>query len=786
MKKLFAFLFIFAILALSPLAFIGGEPNQAASAENQNIPVSTAQDLKKIADNVSAEDPEERNNYQGVTITLKKDIQLPQSWTPIGLIDMPFCGTFDGNGCTISNLDITGDYSYQGLFGYTNGATIKNLNIAGSYSSALSSLDEVYAGVLVGNAVATDIKNCEINVQTNGLTISKKVTFGSVVGRAESGTMQNVVNYMPLDINFNLLNNYSIKIGGIAGSIENTKLTKVANFGAINTGERNNNSTIYVGGLAAVVSGEKTEIKDCVSGSSINVANVNQENYMAASVVANIVLAPQPGGISSVAYFETDYDVFAIQGSYTFINTGTNDFVMRVTRAVLYAQDFYASPSYAFEISGTTYNFVWSEDTSNWDFENDFVMVSNGSANELRLQIFQSYDISFAAALDALTELQVVGQSSLTDIDYGDSAQLQFQFAQPSQSRYYQISEIYCNGQELHYSQFVEQDGAMVSPDGAVSLSSSQTGDQVLFTLTVKATSTTEGAYSFGLQPITYNMYVVAGDNGGVRYTGVSSISKIISREITSASNVLRVEAVPESMNAFSSWSIYYLAGQTLEDDSLTEGQINVDGKTWNLASWNDSAKATQNPLEIQFATGNFDQSFLVMANFIEDPCTLSFTYDSTFINKIQVQDQLISESGGSVLLDKNQTVTIKIYANAASQVDAQAFENTLRNLFVIENASINATSYPDESDSSLTVYEYTFSTGSFDYQTSSSFTLTINASQATDDGGDNTVWIIVGVVGGVVVLAAIGLTLFFVLRGRGGGGSSKQTKNDDYKKFYY
>lgn len=61
-----------------------------------------------------------------------------------------------------------------------------------------------------------------------------------------------------------------------------------------------------------------------------------------------------------------------------------------------------------------------------------------------------------------------------------------------------------------------------------------------------------------------------------------------------------------------------------------------------------------------------------------------------------------------------------------------------------------------------------------------------MNASLADNGGEDNTVWIIVGVVGGVVVLAAIGLTIWLVLRGRGGGGSTKKVKDDDYKKYYY
>lgn len=784
MKKIFAFLLTcsFAILALTPLAFMGGGVSQTANAENEVIEISSATQLQEVANNVN----EGNNDYAGITISLGWDIELTQSWTPIGTVGKPFRGTFDGNGYTISNITIDGEFTYQGLFGYTNGATIKNLNIAGSYYSAFATLDEVYAGVLVGNAVNTQIQDCEINASAESLTVTNKVTFGAVAGRTDGGSVTNVLNYMPIDLQINLLNIYTVKVGGAIGVVDNTSLTKVANFGAITAGEKNNSSSVYVGGLVGEIQGSLSKLKDCVSGSSIDVSNVNAENYLAASVVANIASAPDAGNISSVAFYETDYDMFANQGGYTFINQGTNDYVMRVTRGVLSAQDFYASPSYAFEISGTTYNFMWNEDTANWDFENTYVMVSNGSTNELRLQIFQNFDISLAAALDSGNLLQMSGEGEMLNVPYGEDAILQFTFRDQSQSRYQQIAEIYCNGEELYYSQFVEnQDGAMVSPDGMVSLTINQSEGATNFVLTVTATSTTEGVYSFGLQPITYNMYVVAGENGGVRYTGVSSISQIFSRQITSASSTVNVEAVPNSMYTFGSWSLYYLSTY-VEDGSLAENQINVDGQTWTLASWINAEQSRQNPLAVEFSTGDFNQSFLLMANFISDPVTLSFTFDANYVNRIEVDDQVVSQSAGSVMLDKNQTISIRIYANSTAAVDTAAFERALRNMFVIEDASINISTYADTNDANLTVYEFSFSTGSINYANTSSFALTVNASLADNGGEDNTVWIIVGVVGGVVVLAAIGITIWLVLRGRGGGGSTKKVKNDDYKKYYY
>ena len=87
-----------------------------------------------------------------------------------GSANTPFAGTFDGNGHTISNLNMawTGDtYAnsstlYAGLFGYTDGATIKNLHISGAYNVEVLESDELVIGGLVGQANNTTIENCYI------------------------------------------------------------------------------------------------------------------------------------------------------------------------------------------------------------------------------------------------------------------------------------------------------------------------------------------------------------------------------------------------------------------------------------------------------------------------------------------------------------------------------------------------------------------------------------------------------------------------------------------------
>ncbi len=170
--------------------------------------LDTARELAGLAKLVNA-----GNNFAGVTITLDADIDLAGlDWTPIGSATAnPFAGTFDGDGKTISNLIITGNINFAGLFGrvgYNEGSgpagtvknvTIHNATIEGNY----------YAAAVVGVAQIATIDNCDVTGTINISTINHSV--GGVVGRGNA-TIRNcdvvgTIKILP----------GSAYVGGIAG-----------------------------------------------------------------------------------------------------------------------------------------------------------------------------------------------------------------------------------------------------------------------------------------------------------------------------------------------------------------------------------------------------------------------------------------------------------------------------------------------------------------------------------------------------------------------------------------
>lgn len=776
MKRLNQFVLSLSVLALaaSSLTLFGGGVSTLKADVNE-IEVASEQQLVNLRKQVEGGD-----TFAGKTIVLKNDIALQASWTPIGTDETPFMGTFDGGGNTISGVRIVANTPYHGFFGLTSGAQIKDLQISG-FSSQFNSLGQVYAGAIVGYGRNSSIIGCEVDEGDFNANISVKLTYGSLAGKLEGGEVSSSANFQNFAATYDLANTYTLKIGGIAGESEATRFTKVANFGDVTlTYGRDEDplasSNIQIGGLVGEVSGAALQIKDCVSGGIVATRNANmKDNYLVGSVAGKVGTAPKSGNISSVAYRNAG-KAFGEKGSYNFVNNVTEDNVMRVSENVLYAQSFYLEDSYTFTLDDIRYTFAWNLDTPVWDFENAFVMVKKSGSQNIdlpRLQLFQNFTISAAELLDPQGLLEVTAVTDGT-LKYGETGEISFKFKNDEDFRYYRILDIRRAGVSINFSQFVKNEkGDFVSPAGDIVLS--QPEGTRAFTLKVSASNATQGAYSFTLKANDFPVYVLAGENGSVGYKN-SNLTSSISREMSAGSNnSIEVQAVGDRKFTFMGWELFYQKSENV----LSEGDIEFDGKVWQqFGGWN----STDNPLTITFTSGPFTDTFLVRAKFSEDPCTLGFTFDSEMVEKIDVNGSVIAQSGGSVQVDKNENVTIRLYAKASSEIDSEDFENKLKALFLRDTVTVRSSVYNDPLNSELKVYEYAFSSSAFNFGSTSTFNLSIKSQAATEKTGTNsTTWIIVGVVCGVAVIVAVALIIWFVRRRRYGGGSS-----DDYKKMYY
>lgn len=191
--------------------------------------IGTVEELVFLMNNTAAGDV----NLMAKDYRLTANIDLTgYKQSPIGTSTSTFSGSLDGNGFTVSGINITGSTANLGLFGHAVGAEIKNLTIKGTVTStATSGGNNVSA--LIGYGRAVTVKNCTSYVD---VTCISSQFVGGFIGFAycnagQTVTVDNCVNYGDISAKHS--------VGGIIGGTSDDKtnikfsVTNCKNYGDI-------------------------------------------------------------------------------------------------------------------------------------------------------------------------------------------------------------------------------------------------------------------------------------------------------------------------------------------------------------------------------------------------------------------------------------------------------------------------------------------------------------------------------------------------------------------------
>ncbi len=163
-------------------------------ASDGKVQISNAEDLMTFSAEVNA-------GNEALSAELTEDIDMAGvTYTPIGTDAYKYEGTFDGKGCHIKNLIITGDNQKPGLFHVCGNATIRNLimdstckitsnNTSGGNGGAafvaIANTDNSVAGTLT-------IENCGNEAMVNGSAPNKAAFVG--FNYNNNGNMQIIIS----------------------------------------------------------------------------------------------------------------------------------------------------------------------------------------------------------------------------------------------------------------------------------------------------------------------------------------------------------------------------------------------------------------------------------------------------------------------------------------------------------------------------------------------------------------------------------------------------------------
>ena len=218
------------------------------------------------------------NTYEGKYFKLTKSIDLNKNSLMIGnSATNGFAGTFDGNNCSILNINTqettTGQYS--ALFKYLLvGGKVCNLSTYGNYNQVIK-----MNGVIVGTNNGT-IENCTNYVSitpAEGATVGEVHRYTAAIASISYGSIISCTNYGNITgeeyasgitskiyagsviencVNYGTITGKGWRTAGIVGMADGGSVTECVNYGNVTTGATGNESSAggIVGRSAATIS----------------------------------------------------------------------------------------------------------------------------------------------------------------------------------------------------------------------------------------------------------------------------------------------------------------------------------------------------------------------------------------------------------------------------------------------------------------------------------------------------------------------------------------------------
>lgn len=287
----------------------------------KKLVVLSSADMVKLCELVNA-----GSDFEGITITLVDDVDLADyadDWQPIGFIkstedsdadsnNMPFRGTFNGNGKTISyEIKKREDGLASQVFGlfFDNYGTIENLVVNQTYSGDLSDRMLSRGGMICAYNYG-NIKNCIVMADIAIGTRSD--TAGICKVNTESGKVVNcfVTGNIENQLDANWRGSYQ-KTGGICainyGTVENVvSAVNIKTKSLIDNKERLNN---IAAAIAARTDGYLSNcywLKDSINQDENLKNHIAYVNNKIGECYTEENCIPDPSKITGCGYFDTN------------------------------------------------------------------------------------------------------------------------------------------------------------------------------------------------------------------------------------------------------------------------------------------------------------------------------------------------------------------------------------------------------------------------------------------------------------------------------------------------
>ena len=202
-----------------------------------------------------------------LTVNIDLGADAGMEWEPIAANGAnwwkgQFSGHFDGGGHSFTNLTISNDGDFFGIFGFMNGGSLKNMVVEGNDIN----ISHIYTylcgpvGLLLGYGMDVTIENCVNKANVNWETINIDTghcNLGGLFGQLDNSTINNCHNYGNISGPATHAFYNGPSCGGIAGCLNNCVVDDCSNYGSMNIIVVWDMATRYMygGGIAGCMTG---------------------------------------------------------------------------------------------------------------------------------------------------------------------------------------------------------------------------------------------------------------------------------------------------------------------------------------------------------------------------------------------------------------------------------------------------------------------------------------------------------------------------------------------------
>ncbi len=342
-------------------------------------------------------------NLNGYTINLAKDIDLSgHNWVPIGKGSNNFQGTFNGQGHTISGLEIEGSYEYAGLFGQVDCGTITNVVLSKPTLTISGGENDDYS-----------------------------LHVGSVAGYLQKSTIEKVIVDTPQITAYHAKKGTTICAGGAVGYMQNSSTVSrcyvmgssgnVQSIGIVMYGDipQGLDLTLYFGGVVGK-GYDSSKISLCYSNVMVGAKFAKLAGYSGV-ISYNNVKDARAGGIAGVLEVDSTIDQCYNTGNITSCSSGAS----------------YSGGICGYQEGGTISNCyntgevavsgagcdspIWYEQD---EFKDKFYEISSGGAyyKSVEYTILSEIDTCYVykskKSDDRFTRLKITNKNTTRDINY--------------------------------------------------------------------------------------------------------------------------------------------------------------------------------------------------------------------------------------------------------------------------------------------------------------------------------------------------------------------------------